>query len=240
MTQEIAKTETPSLLSGFDDLQTQINLFLKPLKDLKVTDQLSMESGLANLAGLKKWEKQVNDKRTSLTKPLDEQKKILMDHEKKIMKPIEEVQNHIKKQLCAYEVILEAKRKEDFEKAEIERKRLEKEAAEKLAAEKEELEAETMFGTEEQKAEAQAKLEVITERVNTEVQTTHAAVVTSIAATKVSGVSRPWVFEITDETKVPVMFKTVDDKKIRQAVSSGVREIEGVRIFQEIRVNARG
>jgi hypothetical protein len=43
-----------------------------------------------------------------------------------------------------------------------------------------------------------------------------------------------WKFEITDEKDVPKKYLSVDEKKIRQAVKDGVREIKGVRIYEDI------
>lgn len=42
-----------------------------------------------------------------------------------------------------------------------------------------------------------------------------------------------WSFEVTDHTQVPVEFKIVDEQLIRDAIKMGVREISGVRIFEE-------
>ena len=42
-----------------------------------------------------------------------------------------------------------------------------------------------------------------------------------------------WKFEITDETSIPREYLKVDETSIRQAISSGLREINGVRIFEE-------
>lgn len=52
---------------------------------------------------------------------------------------------------------------------------------------------------------------------------------------KVTGLStrKVWKFQVTDEPKVPREFLTVDEAKIRQAVTVGTREIAGVRIYEE-------
>ena len=42
-----------------------------------------------------------------------------------------------------------------------------------------------------------------------------------------------WLFEVTNEAEVPVEYKKVDETRIRNAVRMGVREILGVRIFEE-------
>lgn len=42
-----------------------------------------------------------------------------------------------------------------------------------------------------------------------------------------------WTFEVQDETQVPREYLMVDERKIREAVKAGIREIPGVRIFQK-------
>jgi hypothetical protein len=46
--------------------------------------------------------------------------------------------------------------------------------------------------------------------------------------------AKAWFFEITDEASVPPAYKVVDDSKIRKAIGAGVRDIPGVRIFEDI------
>jgi len=46
--------------------------------------------------------------------------------------------------------------------------------------------------------------------------------------------AKVWCFEITDEASVPPAYKVIDDSKIRRAIGAGVREIPGVRIFEDI------
>jgi hypothetical protein len=48
-----------------------------------------------------------------------------------------------------------------------------------------------------------------------------------------SVVSKRWTFEIEDFSLVPRNFLQVDEKSIREAIRDGVREIAGVKIFQE-------
>jgi hypothetical protein len=43
---------------------------------------------------------------------------------------------------------------------------------------------------------------------------------------------KSWVFEITDATLVPEIFKVVDERAIRKAVDNGAREIPGVHIHE--------
>ncbi len=50
-------------------------------------------------------------------------------------------------------------------------------------------------------------------------------------------VQKPWIFdeEKIDMKLLPLEFHTFDKKKIKEAISSGAREIPGVEIFQDIR-----
>lgn len=48
-----------------------------------------------------------------------------------------------------------------------------------------------------------------------------------------SSTAMVWTFEIKDSSKVPDEYKAVDERKIRDAIRVGVREISGVDIFQK-------
>jgi hypothetical protein len=42
-----------------------------------------------------------------------------------------------------------------------------------------------------------------------------------------------WKFKVTDESKVPRDYLSVDERKIRDAVKNGIRQIDGVEIYSE-------
>ena len=50
---------------------------------------------------------------------------------------------------------------------------------------------------------------------------------------------KPWIFEITDEEKIPREFCSADKTKIRDAIKRGVRDLPGCRIFEDTQVNYR-
>jgi len=50
---------------------------------------------------------------------------------------------------------------------------------------------------------------------------------------------KSWVFEVEDETRVPREYLVVDGKKLRDAVGAGVRQIPGVRIFEQTETRIR-
>ncbi len=49
-----------------------------------------------------------------------------------------------------------------------------------------------------------------------------------------------WTFKVVDPAQVPREYLCVDEKKIRQAVKAGVREIPGVDIFEDVQVRLGG
>lgn len=54
------------------------------------------------------------------------------------------------------------------------------------------------------------------------------------------GTSKVWKFEVTNEREVPREYLIVNETAIRRAVSSGLREIPGVRIFQSEQLKVGG
>ena len=48
---------------------------------------------------------------------------------------------------------------------------------------------------------------------------------------------RPWIFEITDIALVPREYLVVNESAIRRDVAAGIREIPGVRVYQETKIN---
>jgi hypothetical protein len=59
------------------------------------------------------------------------------------------------------------------------------------------------------------------------------------APPKLNGAAKVWKFEITDAVAVPREYLSVDEVLVREAIRSGVREIAGVRIYQEEQLRVR-
>ena len=60
------------------------------------------------------------------------------------------------------------------------------------------------------------------------------------ASTGSATIKKVWTFQVENPTLIPEQYKVVDERKIRAAVASGIREIPGVRIFLEPQVAVRG
>jgi len=55
----------------------------------------------------------------------------------------------------------------------------------------------------------------------------------------VKGTTKRWTFEVQDATKVPREYMIVHEPSIRQAINAGIREIPGVRIYQDESITLR-
>lgn len=82
------------------------------------------------------------------------------------------------------------------------------------------------------KAKEEGKSEIEVAIVNQEVKTQRGDLATT-------SVKKVWKFTVEDETKVPREYLCVDEKKIKLAMSDGVRKIEGVKIFQDEQISIR-
>jgi hypothetical protein len=116
--------------------------------------------------------------------------------------------------------------------AELEKKN--KELADKLQKEQEEkhkLEAES------HKQKTEETIAVIAEEKQMEVANSQMSYELSVSQNeKVKGVQKRWTFDpaTIDLSLLPDEYKTFDEKKIKEAIANGCREIPGVNIYQDV------
>lgn len=232
-------------------------------------------------------EKETEDLRVWLTKPLNDEVKKINNFAKEILMPIEEAKVLVKGKILLYN---EEQEKIRMEEAEKERKRLEeirlKEEAERKVREEEErkireaeeakleairkqqeeerkkIEAEQNenkrkeMEIERRKLEEQAKIEkekMEIERKVREMEAERKRIEEERAEMerqkvleeerkkkerqeqiyKVKGVRSRMTYEIIDEEKIPRQYCSSDSKKINEAIKKGIREIEGLKIFEQ-------
>jgi hypothetical protein len=199
-------------------IREQIDALTNEGKALVITDNASYEVAGEFLKRVKSAQKQVDDTRKGMTRPIDEAKKKIMD----LFRPIEnrtaEIEASLKKSMLDYQIIqqkrlaaeLDEKRKQD----EAEREQAAKDAA--------------FFGEAEPDPFAEVPVASVPAIVN--------------VPPVVSGVSTrtAWTYEITDESLIPREFLSVDESKIRADIALGKRDIAGVKIFQKTIISARG
>lgn len=206
-----------------------------------VIDSPEMAAAAADeLGSIKAKAKQLDDLRMSMTRPLDEAKKRIMDLFRGPQLKLAAAEETIKKAIGVYQTEERRKaeelRKAAEEVARKERERLAEEARQAAEAAK----AAAAAGDEE--AAAQASMQAAVLAAEAEV-VEHLAPAVVEAPVKLAGVSTrtDWDFEITDEAAIPREFLVVDDKKIRAYVKAmkSDAKIPGVRVFTKETIAAR-
>jgi hypothetical protein len=152
--------------------------------------------------------KSIEEQRTDLVKPLNDTVKKINANAKKYSQPIDDAITKIKRGIANYMLEQERKAREKEEKELAKR-------AEKNA-----------------KREAEGKAPVLTTLQS--VARPEATMRTEAGRTTTRKV---WKFELVDDAKVPAEYRSADIAKIKVAVSNGVREIDGVRIYEDVVVS---
>lgn len=244
-----------------DPLETKIRDLVTAASFLApVTDEAQAETVAGHLKACAALIKSANESRLKLTRPLDQVKADIMDRFKGLLGTLERVDRSFRDALTPYQ--LEKRRQAEAE-AEAARKakaeadalaRKEAEEAQRLADQKQ-AEADALAAKAKTKAQreaadraadeaAAAKSEAvvaadIAEAVTAPVDIQAQSSVTRSAGGAAVGVTMRWTFEVQDAQAVPREFLAVNEQAIRAAVRDGVREIPGVRIFQDASLSVR-
>jgi len=195
-------------------IKDQIEALSKEGKALVITDNDSYSFAGEFLKRIKQAQKQVDDTRKGMTRPLDEAKKKILDLFRPVETRILEAETSVKASLLQYQKVVDERIRVEQEER---RKKEEAEMAEKLK------DAE-FFGDKSVEIEP-SKLEDMPVNV----------------APVVSGISTKtiWTYEIQDEKLLPREFLSADEKKIRAGVEFGIREVPGLKIFQKQLISSR-
>lgn len=190
----------------------------------EVTDADSYERGAEVLRSIKTMYNEVETKRKSITSPLDQAKRQVMDLFRPFTDSLASAERTLKKRMIGWKNEQERIAREEQRKAE-EAARKERERLERQAA----------------KAEAEgraARAEVLRDRAEFTVPAAPAP-----ATPKVSGIAdrKVWRFEIVDAAKLPREYLVPDEKRIGGVVRAlkGDTNIPGVRVYEEAVLGAR-
>ncbi len=225
----------PSALSTLPpaavEVQSSIRSMHAQVLTLKVEDPETLNTANTMLSQLKSMTTKWEDHRKSITRPMDEAKKRILALFKPADEQLEAMTRELKTKVIEYHREAEAKQA-------AERRKLVEQAEQQAAA----------GDTEAAAASALAAVDVSTPALRTAVN--------DVGSTQLKSV---WTFEVTDVSLVPREYLVVDEKRIRAAVSSGVRDhladgveatakdaeraafgIPGVRIFQTTQLAVSG
>lgn len=221
----------------FDKLKADITLFAKPCFDVAIVDQASCDAAIVMGKEVKSWSKKVEDKRTEMVKPLNDHVKTINTYAKQITDPLDKAEAHIKAQMKAFQIKLEAERQKELKRIEDERKTAEAEAARKLAEQKAEAESVAMFMSADDAVRAEIVAEAESERTHNEIATVHKLQTKEANNMKVSGSRKVWKFDLVDFSKIPREYLTLSETAVREAIKNEVREIPGLNIYQDVQVS---
>lgn len=185
-----------------------INEMVEQAASLEVVDDQTNITAVEMTAQARKLYKAIEDIRKAAVAPSNEFVKAVNAVAKTYTGRFETIGNGLKKKISQYQA-----------KVELERRKAEAEA--RKAAE-----------------EAQKKLDAEAKKAGVEPVKVEAPVVpdppkATYTAEGSAHQRKQWTFEVENAADVPREYLTVDEKKIREAVKAGVREIPGVRIWEE-------
>lgn len=169
-----------------------------------VTDGASAEKAGNMLVQVKQFTKQVEERKSYIVKPLKDHARRMEAMFKPTLDKLDEAESSLKQKILTYRA----------------------EAEQKAAAETAELMAKAAEAQESGDSDTALVLATEAQNIETTQKTTHFEAGGSMQEKKT------WDFEVVDFGSVPHEYFSLDEKKIRLSIRSGLREIPGVRIFQ--------
>lgn len=164
---------------------------------------------------IKKTAKKIEDARKAYVGPFNAHVKDVNALAAEIRSPLERAEKDLKKKLNAFAA-----------QQELERRKAEEEARKRAQEEQEKLNREAAAAG----VEAPTVPEIVEPEESATVRT----------AEGTAYMQSRWTYELEDLGKVPAEFLMLDEKKVRAAIKAGVREIPGLKIFEQKSMAIRG
>lgn len=227
-------------LEIFNQLKSSIQVFVGPIKDLKVRDISENAAALGALKTVKEFSKQIEVKRTELVAPHNNQVKTINSYAKELSAPLDDAERLIKTEMANFAKAEQVKREAEARKIEAERqaaqREVEKQRAEAEKAKLEEQKALEKFGVEVTEKELAAAKEVVdldAQKRQAEAEKEAALKLKALENSRPKNTRQVWKFEIENPDIIPDEYFSIDEQEIGRDVRVGVREIPGVRIYAE-------
>lgn len=235
-------------------LTTQAQNVLAVAESFVVDSPTMYQLAGTELQQIKGGLKQLEEKRKSITKPLDEAKAAVMDLFRKPVEILQKAETTIKRAILTYDQAEEAKRKaeeerlreitrKEQEKLRIEADRRTREAAEKAAKLREEATVAAAAGNAAEAAKLAAKSEAVIEKAENKAADlqqqadTMPVPVVNREQVKVSGISKTtlWRARVMDDKLVPREYLIVNQSALDQVAKAtkGALSIPGVEFYSE-------
>ena len=194
----------------------QVKMIVTMCRSMQVTNDEENAKAAEVIGEVKTLLKRIETQRKKIVKPFNSFVKMVNTFSKTFTGPLTDAEKHLRNIIGRYAFHQEQQRR--AREAELRRK---------MAEEQRRLEEEA------KKAGFQP----------VKLPDMHIPARTGTTRTEASTVSTKmkWAYMVTDKSKLPVEYILPDDKAIKRAISAGVRDIPGVKIFEEpvVRVRTR-
>lgn len=177
---------------------------------ITVTDQDSRVAATKLASSIKKAIKTVEDTRKDYTDPFNEHIKSVIGLAKEVSAPLDEAFRHLTGELNKYAA-----------QVELERRKAEEDARRRAEEEQKRLNAEAKAAG----VEAPLVPEVLTAN-------TQSATATVRTESGTSFQRKTWTFSVESLEKVPREYLALNESAVRAAIKNGVRNIDGLKIFE--------
>lgn len=209
-------------------IEIKARIYLNKVNDAKIENEADKENAIIFLKEI-----------TEYKKAIKKQKEELSADAKKELAEIKEKFNEPENFVTEAEEIVRAKinhfLNEQKAKIEAEALALKQKAEDEALKQAEELEALKSGAGEYDAVTRKAMIEAIEAKQNKIIEATALKPVTNQSSSN-SVVRNIWNFKVVDLSKVPVEFLQINSVAVRDAIKSGVREINGLEIYQECSV----
>lgn len=209
-------------------IEIKARIYLNKVNDAKIENEADKENAIIFLKEI-----------TEYKKAIKKQKEELSADAKKELAEIKEKFNEPENFVAEAEEIVRAKinhfLNEQKAKIEAEALALKQKAEDEALKQAEELEALKSGAGEYDAVTRKAMIEAIEAKQNKIIEATALKPVINQSSSN-SVVRNIWNFKVVDLSKVPVEFLQINSVAVRDAIKSGVREINGIEIYQECSV----
>ena len=215
------------------DYRKRAEAVLADAKALAIADEEGKVDAVASLSGIARLKKEAEGRRDGLVRPHNDQVRVVNSVFRLVLAPVLEADELLRRKVREFD--REQAAAADRAQAAAEAAKVRSEALVEEAG----------------KAEAAGETGAAAQLLDRAVQAETAARVAEVTAppapsrvvrTDVGTAStrKVWKFEVTNKAQVPLDYLVVDDVAVRKAISAGVREIDGLRIFQDETLAVRG
>lgn len=209
-------------------IEIKARIYLNKVNDAKIENEADKENAIIFLKEI-----------TEYKKAIKKQKEELSADAKKELAEIKEKFNEPENFVAEAEEIVRTKinhfLNEQKAKIEAEALALKQKAEDEALKQAEELEALKSGADEYDAVTRKAMIEAIEAKQNKIIEATALKPVINQSSSN-SVVRNIWNFKVVDLSKVPVEFLQINSVAVRDAIKSGVREINGIEIYQECSV----